>query len=748
MIKARTSKLQALRQEHRARESLRQQGGLKLIKGEGLIPTGLSAEAKLYLTETRLEAAKAKLAAQTVAVGAMTVHHGTLSLLVTKSPTERSPYEFEARLPNGLTVPVVVGANLWHRQQANLGEGLSSIPIPLLTLEDGRAGDKRAVTAATVGQIGMLLMGKGELHPPSERYPNGAFLMGEVQAAGPRPGEFRHHDPEFYRTQGRAFAFDHLQRLFPNLVTEGADGQQSLRRIPSVKDWKGFRTSFDIADRPRHVEGPRADVGAYSRVVFDLMAAFETTGDKTILAAAKNAITAQREMFQLRGGDPGAPAALKAGEIIWKSNEQSLGSTVSDDVAPGTNAVPAYLQAYALAGISEYFAATHDPKALDDILGTLRMYKNHYQAKFGFYRVVHPETLEGTDERLGDLKDMVAWNSVGDLDVAALFKLHAALGEPRQGESAAVQEARRLAEEITFEASQVITDRMYDEKSPLLHELFRGETGERVKDWRWQGENGVVGHNFKVAWNLVRFANQFRTQAKVARDQGDVTSAERLEAQASKSERTAFRVWDHIAGIGLDGLNAGVRDVLTRTPEEGLQTGSPWLPTRDFWHQEQALLAAQVLHGLRPDDPQFAEVANRVAMVWNAGFLDVDRQCVSFRTTDTLYKIVEGTYGDLGRADLGYHQGELAMLSAAYNALYLTGRPLDLHYSLSEDRASDEVSVRPDTLQPGRFEIVKVLINGREYALNEQERMSLQFALPQRFRGKDVDVQATIQART
>ena len=113
------------------------------------------------------------------------------------------------------------------------------------------------------------------------------------------------------------------------------------------------------------------------------------------------------------------------------------------------------------------------------------------QEKGGYFSHLDPITLDPRSEALGDNRAKKNWNSVGDHAPAYLINLWLATGEERY--------AKML--EYTFDT---IAEHFPDyEHSPFVQEKF-------FEDWShdqhhmWQQNRGVVGHNLKIAWNLMR----------------------------------------------------------------------------------------------------------------------------------------------------------------------------------------------------------------------------------------------------
>src|SRR5690606_22859203 len=94
-------------------------------------------------------------------------------------------------------------------------------------------------------------------------------------------------------------------------------------------------------------------------------------------------------------------------------------------------------------------------------------------------------------DSLGPNKGKKNWNSVGDHAPAYLINLYLATGEERY--------AKML--EYTFDT---ITKYFPDyDNSPFVQEKFY-EDWSHDRTHMWQQNRGVVGHNLKIAWNLMR----------------------------------------------------------------------------------------------------------------------------------------------------------------------------------------------------------------------------------------------------
>lgn len=678
-----------------------------------------------------------------------------VSIVVTEPPTDDNPYQFKGKLPNGEEITIEVGEEAWVTRQSNLDEGVSPASVSLLPGKDSRESVAKTV-AGTKGQL-FLARGQMHVHPANATATNPQgykFQANEIIMPGSTPGEYRQDDPAYFSKMAVAFALDHLQRIFPKQV-ETINGSLVLKAQPTMESWMCCTLTlygFDGTAIELPEGSPKKDVGAFARVLFDLLAAYQLSGDQNLLSAAMKGLEAHRQLFEVKAGDDLAPSILTGHERLFKANEKELGSQVSDDVVVTSkgqfHALPAYLQAYAIAAASEAYAVTQDKAALESIVGTMLSYQKYFRAVDGkgWNRAIIPDAQglgHPSDERLGDLADHKPWNGL-DMVVASGLKFGAALGAPKKGEDALMTEGRRVNNEIIFEGSEVITEQMFKEGRPFVDELLRAD-GSAITNFRWQQNRAVVGHNYKIAWNLQRISSHLQTQAQYCEASGDLATAAKYRQRAARCEEVSQKVYDMLRSYGFDERNGAVLNVVNKRPGPGLESGQPWGANTDFWHQEQGLLAALTLYG-KTKNPQYLEDARRIMMIWSEGFLDLNSQSVNFTIAlNDVLSVERGDKAYTGRADLGYHQGELAMLANFYNQLFVLEKPASVHFHRFPERASEEVSVRVDAVPPGKYELGEIRLNGELYTPKPAEKASLQFTLPKKWKGREVDIVATIQ---
>ena len=119
------------------------------------------------------------------------------------------------------------------------------------------------------------------------------------------------------------------------------------------------------------------------------------------------------------------------------------------------------------------------------------------------------------------------------------------------------------------------------EESPFVQEKF-------FEDWSpdrthmWQQNRGVVGHNLKIAWNLMRM---YSLKPK------------------PEYEALARKIAEVMPAVGGDQQRGGWYDVMERALEPGEECHRfAFHDRKAWWQQEQGILAYLILHGVLGDD--------------------------------------------------------------------------------------------------------------------------------------------------
>ncbi len=181
-----------------------------------------------------------------------------------------------------------------------------------------------------------------------------------------------------------------------------------------------------------------------------------------------------------------------------------------------------------------------------------------------------------------------------------------------------------------------------------------------------------------------------------------------------------------MATVGLDPLRGGCFDAVERNPGNGMPVEFAWGNTKDFWQQEQGVLAYLILHGNSTKPREIRDTYQRLARemmaFWNLFFLDHDNQGVFFRVTDNGQPVISGSYANKGgHAIAGYHSFELNYLAHIYLRSYFR-LPVPEHQRFTlyfrPDAASrlQTINVLPDFFRPRSIHIAAVTIDGRRTA--------------------------------
>jgi hypothetical protein len=241
--------------------------------------------------------------------------------------------------------------------------------------------------------------------------------------------------------------------------------------------------------------------------------------------------------------------------------------------------------------------------------------------------------------------------------------------------------------------------------SPFVQEKF-------FEDWShdqthmWQQNRGVVGHNLKIAWNLMR-----------------------MYSMRPKPEYEAFarKIAELMPPIGSDQQRGGWYDVMERMRQPGqVWNRFAFHDRKAWWQQEQGILAYQILHGVLGGD-EYLQLARESAAFYNAFFLDHDDGAIYFNVLASGIPYLVGTERFKGSHSMSmYHSGELAYLSAVYINLLITKQPLDLHFKPLPNGFADRLlRVEPDILPKGSVRISHVWMDGEPYADFDAEGLTV-----------------------
>jgi len=497
------------------------------------------------------------------------------------------------------------------------------------------------------------------------------------------------------------------------------------KRSYSIDDFSElYRTNLNILGQP--VDDTVQESAVLSRLLYDLSSAYLLTGAERYLMAARAAANYIREAYRSLSHD-GKYCFWAYGRRRNMQGEKGEWLLFASQGPDDQGTTPLYEQIYVLAGLTQFYRITLDWEVLEDIRRTVNSFQDFFwdppsaKAKGfagagGYYSHLDPATMRPDtipDEQNRSRKN---WNSVGDHIPAYLVNLLLSLeplpqGQVRQAFAPLLEICRGIIEET----SSLICEKFPDPSSDYVVERFHADWTPDLS-YRWQQDRAVVGHNLKIAWNLTRCAFYFQMRAKRLRDEGTNEQAAACDRRAARCLEVARRLADRMGEVGLDKIRGGIFDCVERKPSGGMPTQFAWGPTKDFWQQEQGILAYLILYGAT-HSPQYLQLARESLAFWNLFFLDRERQGYYFRTTENGLPILEGQYGMKSSHAIGYHAFELAYLAHLYTRAYVaTDGGGDSSFSLSFkfDQPKDQTSINvlPDFMPPGRVHIASVRANG------------------------------------
>jgi mannose/cellobiose epimerase-like protein (N-acyl-D-glucosamine 2-epimerase family) len=459
-------------------------------------------------------------------------------------------------------------------------------------------------------------------------------------------------------------------------------------------DYNNYRTTITLTGE-KETDIYRQETDTISRLVFGFASAYMLTGKESFLEAAEKGTEYLRQHMRFYDLDENIVYWYHGIDVRGRRETKVFASEFGDDF----DAIPAYEQIYALAGPIQTYRITGDPRILRDAEMTVDLFDRFYldTELGGYFSHLDPITLDARSEALGPNKGKKNWNSVGDHAPAYLINLWLATGEERYGKML----------EGTFDT---IAGHFPDyENSPFVQEKF-------YEDWShdsthmWQQNRGVVGHNLKISWNLMRMFG---------------------EKPKPEYEELARRIALEMPPIGSDQQRGGWYDVMERVVAPGEERHRYAFHDRKaWWQQEQGILAYLILRGVLGDE-EYLRIARESTAFYNAFFLDHDDGAVFFNVLASGIPYLMGTERFKGSHSMsGYHSFELAYLAQIYTNLLITKRPLTLYFKPQPGGFKDNIlRVSPDILPSGTIHISEVWIDDQPYHKYDPDGLTV--TLPQ-----------------
>jgi len=506
-------------------------------------------------------------------------------------------------------------------------------------------------------------------------YPNlegDVFVAKHIYLVGRGTGDFNFEEPGWWTHQLDQIAAFYRRAQF-------GDGPV---------DYDEYRTNIHLGGHK--TESHVQETDTISRMIYGMASAYMLTGIDQYLEIAEKGTEYLRRHLRFVDNDNDVVYWYHGLKHNGLTTEKLFTSEFSDD----HDAIPMYEQIYALAGPVQTFRVSGDPAILADAEATIRLFEKYYRdyEGGGYFSHIDPTQLSPHHKCLDFNTSRKNWNSVGDHAPAYLVNLFLATGEKRYAEML----------ERTFDT---IVENFPDyDHSPFVNERFQRDWSPDLEH-TWQQNRAVVGHNLKIAWNLMRM------QSLVPKD-SYVSLATKIGAM--------------MPAAGSDRQRGGWYDVVERVLLPGESNHRfAWHDRKAWWQQEQAILAYLILAGSGAGDG-FLREARQAESFYNAFFLDHDQGAVYFNVLATGLPYLLGTERLKGSHSMSmYHSSELCYLAATYTNLLVSGQTLTLWFKPLPE-ASRMLRVAPDLLPAGRAELLSVEIDGKPHEVFDAPSMTVQ----------------------
>jgi mannose/cellobiose epimerase-like protein (N-acyl-D-glucosamine 2-epimerase family)/anti-anti-sigma regulatory factor len=456
-----------------------------------------------------------------------------------------------------------------------------------------------------------------------------------------------------------------------------------------IVDYRNFRTQLTLEGKQIGSTGQETDT--ISRMVYGFATAYMMTGEDRYLEAAEKGTEYLHDLMRAIDDETKTVYWYHAADIQGDHQRKVFASEFGDDL----HSIPAYEQIYALAGPVQTYRITGDPRILRDAEMTVNLFDRFFkdEEKGGYFSHIDPVNMDPRDESLSHNRARKNWNSIGDHAPAYLINLLLATGD------------QRYADMLKYCADLIVEHFPDYEHSPFVNEKF-------YEDWTpdhetpLQKNRAIIGHNLKIAWNLMRVKH--------------LAPDDRYEALARK-------IAEVMPEVGRDKQRGGWYDMAERELAPGQEFHRLiWHDRKAWWQQEQGILAYLILAGSLKEE-QYMRLARESSAFYNAFFTDNDSGGVYFNVLASGIPYLLGTERLKGSHSMaGYHAFELAYLAAVYTNLLLTKQPLTLHFKPRPGAFKDNIlRIAPDLLPPGSVRLEAVWVNGDRYSDFDPEALTV-----------------------
>lgn len=501
-----------------------------------------------------------------------------------------------------------------------------------------------------------------------------AFEAKTLDFPGRKLSKYRFEEPDWWVKQAASIADFFIKAQFPG------------REI----DYRDYRTFLSLSGERKG--DFRQETDTISRLVYGFASAFLLSGEDRFLEAAEKGVLYLREHMRFYDYDENIIYWYHGIDVKGDKEHKIFASEFGDD----WDAIPMYEQIYALAGPTQTYRINGDPSIMKDIKMTIDLFDRFFLDKQGggYFSHIDPITLDPRSESLGINKARKNWNSVGDHAPAYLINLYLATGD------------QKYLDFLVYTADCIVNHFPDYNNSPFVNERFFEDWSHDLT-WRWQQNQAVVGHNLKIAWNLMRINN-------IKPDNRYVELARKIGAL--------------MPTIGMDRQRGGWYDVMERTLQGGEDSYRfSWHDRKAWWQQEQGILAYQILYGVLKKD-EYLNLARESASFYNTFFLDHDDGSVYFNVLNNGLPYLIGNERLKGSHSMsGYHSIELCYLAQVYTNFLNTGQPIDLYFKpMTDGFGNDMLRVQPDILPPGSVRISEAWIDGNPWNKFDGDKLTVE----------------------
>ncbi|MET0426192.1 MAG: AGE family epimerase/isomerase [Actinoplanes sp.] len=559
-------------------------------------------------------------------------------------------------------------------------------------------------------QPGRFLHVYGTFYPDE---PNGtAYEAKHVMLFGRAADEYRFESQDWWIRQIRLIADFYMESEFGPGAT--------------AFDYRGYRT--DLSMLGSKTQSTRQETDTISRLIYGLATTYLMSGKQPYLDAALSG--AHYMIDHLCSVDHTEKIAYwyHGITVLPDGTERKIfASEFGDDF----NAIPCYEQIYALAGLTQVYRITGDTKIREYIDLTVNLFEKYFKdhsdfpdgtPRGGYYSHIDPVTFDPLSPALEDgvrsNSNRKNWNSVGDHIPAYLINLYLATGEERYAD-------------MLEDQCDTITKHFPDyANSPFVQEKFFGDW---TKDQKYgnQQNRAIVGHNLKIAWNLMR-----------------------VNSARPKSEYVEFaqKIAELMPTVGVDRQRGGWYDMVERVTMPGETFHRlVWHDRKAWWQQEQGILAYLILGGIF-GKPEYLKEARESSAFYNAWMLDTGAGGVYFNVLANGMPFTMGGERSKGSHSMAmYHSAELSYLAAVYTNLLTNNQPMDLFFQPEPAAFGGVLRVSPDLLPPKSLKIMQVWVNGHEHRDFDPTGLTVQMPRskePQSVRVRLAPVSVTFSADT